>query len=302
MTTFTLPADAAFSLAAAAAFGAGASADAPQPGGARMRLAFVADDLEHQIGVSLREEADGTIAGEVQGEADITSVRRQVARILCLDHPGSAWLAVGERDPIIGRLQERFPGVRPVLFHSPYEAAAWSIIATRKRRRAAAAARTHLATAAGRRFTVDGEDLHAFPLPRDLLAVGASPGLDATRIERLHAVARAALDGLLEPRRLAGMDQDAALAQLQRLPGIGPLYATLVLLRATGATDALIVSEPRFPGYVARLYATGPAPATEAQIDEIAERWRPLRTWAMVLIRMAGDRSGVSEIPGTGDA
>ena len=45
--------------------------------------------------------------------------RTKKTRILSLDHSGSEFEQVGERDPVIGRLQARFPGLRPVLFNSP---------------------------------------------------------------------------------------------------------------------------------------------------------------------------------------
>ncbi len=32
---------------------------------------------------------------------------------------------------MVGRLKERYPGLRPVLFYSPYGAAAWAIIGNR---------------------------------------------------------------------------------------------------------------------------------------------------------------------------
>jgi DNA-3-methyladenine glycosylase II len=35
---------------------------------------------------------------------------------------------------VIGELQRRLPGLRPVLFHSPYEAAAWAVIVARSGR------------------------------------------------------------------------------------------------------------------------------------------------------------------------
>jgi hypothetical protein len=42
--------DGPFSLAAAAAFGFGPSTGRPYPGEDVMRLAFVTDDLQHQVG------------------------------------------------------------------------------------------------------------------------------------------------------------------------------------------------------------------------------------------------------------
>jgi DNA-3-methyladenine glycosylase II len=290
MTTFTITPDTPFSLAAAAAFGFGPHAGRPQPEAGEMRLAFVTDDLDGQAAVHLTQRDDGTIDGAVTGEADPAAVRQQVCRVLSLDHPGTGWLAVGQRDPVIGELQAAHPGLRPVLFHSPYEAAAWSIISARRRRSQAAVIRTRLAQAVGRSFVVGGEPADAFPTPQRLLAVEEFRGLEPARIARLHAVARAALDGALGPARLATLDPAEALAELQRLPGIGPTYATLILLRGTGVTDVLTFQEPMLASYAARFYAAGPEPLTPEQIEAIAAKWRPFRTWAAVLIRVAGDR------------
>ncbi len=290
MTTFTITPDAPFSLAAAAAFGFGPNTGRPKPEAGEMRLAFVTDDLHGQAAVHLTQRDDGTIDASVAGDAGPAAVRRQVCRILCLDHPGREWLAVGSRDAVLGELQAAHPGFRPVLFHSPYEAAAWSVISARRRRAQAAVIRTRLAQAFGASFDPGGEPADAFPTPRRLLAVEEFRGLEPARIGRLHAVARAALDGALDAGRLAALDPGQALAELQELPGIGPTYATLILLRATGVTDVLTFAEPLLASYAARFYGTGPEPLSPRQLDAIAGTWRPFRTWAAVLIRMAGDR------------
>ena len=47
----------------------------------------------------------------------------QVTRILSLDVDGTGFPEVGRRDPVVGGLQARWPGLRPVGFYSPYEAA-----------------------------------------------------------------------------------------------------------------------------------------------------------------------------------
>lgn len=55
-------------------------------------------------------------------------MRRQVERILSLDVDGAGFPALGDRDRVVGDLQRRYPGLRPVQFHTPYEAAVWAII------------------------------------------------------------------------------------------------------------------------------------------------------------------------------
>jgi DNA-3-methyladenine glycosylase II len=285
--------DGAFSLAAAASFGFGPNTGRPKPDGDSMTLAFVADDLVHQAAAILDQGADGAIRARIFGDADPGVVEAQVRRILSLDHSGQEWAMVGDRDPVIGRLRSEHPGLRPVLFHSPYEAAAWSVLSQRRHRTQATAVRRRLSAAHGRVFTLPNGEVEAFPLPQDLLRLDAFPSLEPQRIDRLHAVARAALDGLLHPGRLLALDHEAALADLQRLPGIGPMYAGLILLRSTGATDILTLNEPHLPAYVAHFYGL-PKPATPAELQRIAEAWKPYRTWTSVLIRVAGDRVGLA--------
>ena len=279
--------DAGFSLAAAAGFGFGPVEGAAGDG--QMRLAFVRDDLAGHAAVALRQGSDGTLRGDLAGDGDPAAVERQVRRILSLDRDGAAWLAVGARDPVIGQLQRAHPGLRPVLFHSPYEAAAWSVIAARRQRRQAMTIRRRLAEAHGASFTLDGAQLAAFPTPAALRSVTEVAGLDGTRVGRLHAIAEAALAGELDADRLRALDPDAARQVVQRLPGIGPFYANLVVIRAIGHADILPFDEPRLATAVASLYDLG-RPASAADLERIGEGWRPYRTWAAVLIRVAADR------------
>jgi DNA-3-methyladenine glycosylase II len=295
----TITPDGAFSLAAAASFGFGPNTGRPRPDGNSMSLAFVADDLVHHAAASLTQDAQGVVHCRVFGEAEPGQVVDQVRRVLSLEHSGSAWAEVGGRDPVIGRLQTELPGLRPVLFHSPYEAAAWSILSQRRHRTQATAVRKRLSAAHGRVFALASGDLEAFPTPAALLRVDSFPSLEPQRIDRLHSVARAALEGLLDPARLLARAPEEALAALQQLPGIGPMYAGLILLRSTGATDILTLGEPRLASYISQFYGLATT-ANREQISTLAEAWRPFRTWASVLIRVAGDRDGVAWGPQTG--
>jgi DNA-3-methyladenine glycosylase II len=298
MSSFTITPDGPFSLAAAAAFEFGPSTGRPEPAGAEMRLAFVTDDMRHHAAVHLTQRRrEGAVTAAIESDADQDAVLRQVLRILSLDHPGGTWAAIGERDPVIGALQRAHDWLRPVLFHSPYEAAAWSIISARRYRAQAAAVRARICAELGATPSVAGEEVPAFPLPERLLTAESLPGMAANRVAWLRAVARAALDGQLDAARLAAMPPEEALADLRKLPGIGPAYATLILLRATGVTDVLTFAEPRLPGYVAHYYGpyydTAPPAASREEIERVAEGWRPYRTWAAVLIRAGGDRQGL---------
>jgi DNA-3-methyladenine glycosylase II len=232
--------------------------------------------------VILRER-DGAIHGEFQGTAtDEARVIAQAARIVSLDHDGTGYGELGERDEVVGRLQRASGYLRPVLFHSPYEAACWSVISARTQHAQAARLRDALSAAHGERLTLAGQERVTFPAPQALLSVDAFPSLADVKLQRLHGIARAALEGRLDREPLLALDPEEATAQLLELPGIGPFYAGLILLRAVGTTDALASGEPLVREKAAEHYGA------EEPFEAIAERWRPFRTWVSVLLRAAG--------------
>lgn len=288
--TFTIEPRGPFSLALAASHVFGPREPAPVV--PLMRLAFCVDGFHELAGVVLMEGPGGSVVGEVHGATDVAAVRDQVARIVSLDHDGSGWPAVGERDPLIGRLQARYPGFRPVLHYSPYEAAAWAILAGHRSGRQANTLRRRMGEALGATFELAGTRLSAFPTPQAILDAPSLPVPSVEQDRRLRAVARAALDGLLDPARLRALDPEVARAQVQTLPGLGPFYSGLVAIRAVGPTDAASVEEPRLLAAL-RQYLGDEAPADTTALAERMAAWRPFRTWAVVLIRRAAYEDGV---------
>jgi DNA-3-methyladenine glycosylase II len=285
--TFTITPRGPFSLAEAATFGFGQREAAKAYDGI-MRLAFCVDGYRGHAAAEVRQD-DAGVHVRVEGHSDVDVVRAQVARVLSLDHDGALFTEVGRRDPVIGHLQAVAPGLRPPLFYSPYEAAAWCVLSARRHSAQAAAVRQRLSQAHGATFRVAGQTLHAFPTPRQLLAVREFPGIDEVRLRRLHGVANAAVDWRLDPARLSAVGPEAAMAELRQLDGIGPFYSALIVIRASGLADVLPAMEPRLLGLVGRLYGL-PGPARPTDLDVIGEQWRPLRTWAAVLIRAASRR------------
>lgn len=291
-TQITITVDGPFSFSAAASFGFGPNAGRPQPDADVMRLAFVADDLDSYAGAVLRQESEGALTMELHGDASIQVAVNQIRRILSIDTDITGWLAAGRADPVLGRMQADYPGHRPVLFHSPYEAAAWAVLSQRRHRAQAMALHRRLSEAAGIAFELAGQTEHAFPLPDRLLDVASFPGIDEQRMARLHGVARAAIAGHLDVAALRAMPAYCALPWLQQISGLGPVYSMLVYGRSTGVTDGLALGEPWLAGYLRHYYGLADTPDDEA-IERLAEAWRPFRTWAGVLFRIAGDRAGL---------
>ncbi len=278
-----------FSLAEAATFGFGQRDGQGWDG--CMRLAFCLDGYQEQVGVEVRQDESARVSCVFRGPPGIEAdrVRRQVARVLSLDHDATEFLRVGERDPVIGRLQAAAPGLRPPLFYSPYEAAAWSVLSSRRPPRQMAQVRERLSEAHGRVFDLAGVPLAAFPTPAQLLRVESFPGIPEDRLRRLRGVARAALEGLLDVGHLKAQGPERAQAELRSINGIGPFYSALIVIRGTGFTDVLPVNEPKALVLTARLYDL-PGLPSEAEFRTLAEAWKPFRTWAVVLIRAAAWR------------
>ncbi|HEY3612745.1 MAG TPA: hypothetical protein VGK92_03530 [Gaiellales bacterium] len=282
--TFELTARGPYSLAASARFLEGFAPAAQTPAASdHTHWAFAADDGTSHAGVCLQPRAGGVALEVVGGHGP--AVRDQVARILSLDADGDAFAAVGRQDAVVARIQERLGGLRPVLFFTPYEAAAWSVISHRMRLRQAAAVKAELQRAIGVALVVHGECRHAFPSPERVLAASELPGLPAHKAANLRAVAEAALSGRLDAARLRALPSEEALAELRQLPGIGDFYAQLILIRGVGSVDFLPTAETRLLRAVGLAYGiASPAPA---DVVAIAEAWRPFRSWVAFLMRVS---------------
>ncbi|HET9143652.1 DNA-3-methyladenine glycosylase 2 family protein [Actinophytocola sp.] len=275
-----------FDLAASARFLEGFTpASRPDAAGrpGELRFAFPAAPSWRPVGVVARQRGpDEPVCLRVAGDpSDVDAAVRHARRILSLDVDGSGFAEVGRRDPVVAELQRRYPGLRPVAFHSPYEAACWTIIGHRIRIVQAAAIKDQLARRLGTMVDVEGVELPAFPGPETLAALDRVPLVNEVKSDRLRGVARAALAGELDPDTLRAMPVEAALARLRRIPGIGPFSAELTLLRGAAHPDGFPTAERRLHEEMAAAYHTD----DPADLSRIAHTWRPYRTWVAVLFR-----------------
>jgi DNA-3-methyladenine glycosylase II len=295
MRTFTIEPLGPFDLATArdfaGGFAAGIGSRAATDGS--ILMIFPVEGWAGSAVVQLRQDPDGALRGQAFGEGDPATVDLQAARSLSLDHDGSGWPEVGRRDPVVGRLQERFGLLRPVCFFSAYEAATSFVIAQRISMAQTRRVKERLAEQAGDTVEVDidGEkrSISAFPRPQQLLALAEIPGVAPVKVERLHGLARAALDGRLATERLRGLPVDEALTELKVLPGIGDWTASAVLTRGCGVADALPLGD-RISREAVRHFHDLPEPPDDEAWTAIAESWPPYRMWATVLLHMAWRR------------
>ena len=270
-----------FSLQESANF-IGAWHEAPSEGGlarGHLHLAFLTDEGWRPVGVCLTQHESGVIRGEVYGEAVADAVERQVARILSLDVDGRGWPEVGQRDVVVGRMQRRFAGFRPVNWSDAYEAAAWCVMSTRINMRQAQAIKDRMCRDLGHEVDIHGQMLWAFPEPSRLVALESFKGLFGRKVEYLQGDANTPNAAMLR-----ALSSDEALERLQRLAGIGEFGSQLVRLRALSAVDELPTRERRLMGAIRTEYGLDAEPSLP-EVEALAEKWRPYRMWVAVCLR-----------------
>jgi DNA-3-methyladenine glycosylase II len=274
-----------FSLSAATAFysgfvpGAGMAAAATD----ELTLAFRLDDTFEAVAVAL-SESETSVMLEIEGTNDVDRARAQIGRMLGLSE-GEGWLELGARDPIVGGLQDSFPGFFTAAKASPYDAAAWGVIVPRINMKLAAKIKTSIAADHGDVVKLKGREHVVFPAPARLLEVRSVAALPQEKLERLHAVARAALDGRLSVERLRAMGEVKAIADLTKIRGVGPWTASHI----AAPRDGLPRAEPRvFRGF-GEAYGVD---ATEEAFEKAADNWRPYRMWVSILLARHLKRMG----------
>ena len=280
-----------FSLVAAREFAGGfpARIGGGEATDSSLVMAFPVEGWETSAVVELSQPGDDArVVARVLGGGGATALR-QALRSVSLDHDGSGWPAVGQRDPVIGRLQVDQRYLRPVCFYSAYEAATSFVIGQRIARTQGARIKTWLGDNFGDRLELDGRPFSAFPRPQRLLKLREAPGLNAEKIARLHGLAEAAIDGRLNTERLRAMPPAEALTELRSLRGVGEFTAEGILLRGCGVADELPASDELSRDAAAELHGLS-APLDDSSWREMTDRWRPYRMWAIVLLRVAWDR------------
>ncbi len=295
VTHFEIQPQGPFSLKAAQDFAGGFPAGIGGGGVDELTISmsFPLETPDHKwhrsAAVELSQAPDGRLIGSTDATAaDVPYVVRQAARSLSADHDGSGWPGVGSRDPVVGRLQKTYDFLRPVCFYSAYEAATSFVIGQRSSMRQSARVKERLREEHGDRPTVRGQAYAAFPRPQRLMEVKEIWGVSPQKVEWLHGVARAALDGRLDTNELRALPHDEAHAALREIPGIGPWTAEAVLLRGCGVADEIPLNDETTARAVAALYER--PGATYNHVEELAAAWRPYRMWAVVLLRVGWNR------------
>jgi DNA-3-methyladenine glycosylase II len=121
------------------------------------------------------------------------------------------------------------------------------------------------------------------PTPAELLTVDPTrlreAGLSWRKIATSRDLAERLSDGRLDVDVLSGLPDEAFIAALTAIPGIGPWTAQGALLIALRRADVVLPGDLVLRKAVQRAYALDHLP-TQQEVLDIAEKWRPYRSLA----------------------
>jgi DNA-3-methyladenine glycosylase II len=126
------------------------------------------------------------------------------------------------------------------------------------------------------------------PTPEQILAedpetLRAAAGFSRAKVRYLRSLAEHVLAGELELERLAVLPDDEVIAELTAVKGIGEWSAHMFLMFTLHRPDVLAVGDLGVRNAAMRAYDL-PAPPKPAELEALAEPWRPHRTRACLYL------------------
>ncbi|MGH2700346.1 MAG: DNA-3-methyladenine glycosylase 2 family protein [Actinomycetota bacterium] len=208
---------------------------------------------------------------------DLSSAVQRCRRLLDLDADPTAIGKVLRADPLLRPLVRRVPGRRLPGSTDPHELAVRAVLGQQV---SVAGART----TAGRLVEAYGSPLsgpndgvtHLWPSAGDLAGAELMElGMPSARRDTIRRLSGALANG--EITLDAGANWDDVFEQLVSLKGIGSWTASYIVMRCLGNPDAFMASDL---GVLRGARKLG-LPGTPRALEEVAERWRPWRAYAL---------------------
>jgi DNA-3-methyladenine glycosylase II len=250
-----------------------------------LELACLIENSWKTVGVRIIQENKKLTARIYDNPSNATTeeIQKQLERMLSLNIDGKGFSEIIARDKVVSELDKLNPGLRPILFPSPYEGAARAIVGHQLPVKQAARINARICEEYGVRVEIDNHVKYGFPLPEKLSELPYITGLAARKVEQLRVLG-SSVGNWLSSKSLLEMDREEAMIRLQKLPGIGPFSAELIMLRGVGDQDAFPKQEMRLQRAMSIAYQLGENPDLKS-LEYIAENWRPYRTWVGLILR-----------------
>ena len=233
------------------------------------------------------------LRGEGVSEADGNHAADQLRWMLGMDQDMSPFYALAGSDPAMSGLAKKFRGLHLPRTATLFESLVLAVLGQQISASVARALRLLLIERFGARAEFDGVPYYSFPRPEAILS--SSPDelrtlkLSQRKAEYLYGLAEAATaPDWPEVWRLR--DEEFT-TRLTALRGVGNWTAQWAMVRGLARPDALPLGDLALRRGVSRLLREG-EPVTDAEVEALAERWRPWRSYATAYL-FAAMRSGM---------
>jgi len=231
------------------------------------------------------------LALELQGsdltEGDVEAAKERVSWLLGVDQDLAPFYELGRADKAMSGLVDRFFGLHLPHTASVFEALVLAVLGQQISTSVARIIRTLLIETFGPSAEFDGETYYAFPRPESIWASSSAElhtmKLTQRKSEYVHGLAGSTLDTTVGLDRLGELSDAEIVQKLVALRGVGIWTAQWVLIRAVGRPDALPLGDLALRRIVSSLFRDG-EDVNDAQVEDIAQRWSPYRTFATVYL------------------
>jgi DNA-3-methyladenine glycosylase II len=180
--------------------------------------------------------------------------------------------AIGRSDSDFAPIIQQLYGYHQVKFLTPFESVCWALLTTRNRIAIACNLKDQIVERFGQSMEVDGIRYAAFPEPEVIL--GASAGELAEIVSHMrraeYIIGAAQAFAEVDEMWLREANADEVENWLRKIKGIGPWSASLIMIRALGRMDRLMVPEKNLVTAASRCYGR---PLTEDEILKLAARY-----------------------------
>lgn len=218
-----------------------------------------------------------------------------VRRLFSVEHDLMDWQARVARDPLMRRLEADHRGLRLACWPTLFEALVVSILSQQISTMVAMTFKRRLVERYGERLKVDGQTFYAFPradaLARSDIKELRALGLSNAKALSIIELARADMAGALDGAALEREDNEAIIARLVSLRGIGRWTAEWALMLHFGRTDVFPAGDLFLRGAFIKYYNRGEILKEREIRARAAKRWGAWRSYASLYL-LAGMRAG----------
>jgi len=237
----------------------------------------------HSIGTVDAPELTMELQGAVLEPEDVALAKVRISWLLGADQDLAPFYGLTLGDKAMSGLIEKLYGLHVPHTATVFEALVLAVLGQQISTGVARIIRTLMVETFGHCAEFGGETFYAFPKPEAIRE--SSPAelhtmkLTQRKSEYIHGLAVTALDPAVCLEYMDDLTDQEIVNKLTALRGVGLWTAQWALIRGVGRPDALPLGDLALRRIVSRMFFGG-EDVNDSQVEEIASRWSPYRTFA----------------------